>query len=116
MVTNEMREIAAIEWLIETIAHMRRRPSMYLDPIDPHQLETFLGGLRTGLQAFGLVWNSMNHRQAVVEARGIEYSAAQWETHELRSRGLSACEIVDELLAIELEMWQAHRADLITAR
>jgi hypothetical protein len=42
----------------------------------------------------------------VVERRGLDFRAAAWETDELQRRGLDSEAVVDELLAIEIEMWQ----------
>lgn len=103
--------IAAIDSLLETIQHFRARPEMYLDSVEPRAFVNFLNGMHTGLQAIGLRW-SVDHRFAAVERRGLECSSTKWETEALEGRGLSPAQVVDELLAIEYEMWQAHRAEL----
>ncbi len=40
---------------------------------------------------------------------------ARWEDDQLASRGLGPEEIVDELLAIEIEMWKGMTPDEIEA-
>jgi hypothetical protein len=52
----------------------------------------------------GLEW-SPDHRRPARERRGLEIMAA-WETEQLAGRGLGPEAIVDELLAIEVEMWR----------
>ncbi len=104
-------ELIAIDCLLESIQHFRARPEMYLDRVEPQALVNFLNGMHTGLQAIGLRWN-VDHRIAAVERRGLESSSAKWETEALEGRGLSPAQVVDELLAIEYEMWQAHRVEL----
>ena len=44
-----------------------------------------------------------------VEWRGLRFRPAASEVEELQARGLSNEAIVDELLAIEIEMWQSIR-------
>ncbi len=80
---------------------------MYFDPISPVAVIYWLGGLRTGCWLFGLNW-SLEHRRKTLLRRGLEFGAA-WEDDQLVRRGLTPEEVVDELLAIEIEMWQSQR-------
>jgi hypothetical protein len=52
----------------------------------------------------GLEWSPEDRRPAL-ERRGLEW-LADWEVEQLASRGLGPEAIVDELLAIEVEMWR----------
>ena len=57
----------------------------------------------------GLDW-SLACRRPALQSRGLE-TLAKWETDQLRERGLSDEGIVDELLAIEIEMWSNAQAE-----
>jgi hypothetical protein len=61
-----------------------------------------------GFSFAGPEW-SLEHRRPAVERRGMEFRA-DWETRQLEVRGLTPEAVVDELLAIEIEMWQSMRA------
>lgn len=102
--------VEAIDRLIDILSFARERPRMYFDPIEPQEVERWVSGLRTGVSIFGLNW-SPDHRKPPLEARGLELMA-KWETDDLKQRDLSSQEVVDELLAIEIEMWQSHRASI----
>jgi hypothetical protein len=67
-------------------------------------VELWLAGLRVGASLADLDW-SPEQRLPLLQARGLELQAT-WETAQLRERGLSEAAIVDELLAIEIEMWK----------
>ena len=63
-----------------------------------------LSGLQTGCGLAGPEWSSED-RQPALAKRGLE-SLSIWETGQLAARGLDPEAIVDELLAIEIEMWR----------
>jgi hypothetical protein len=105
---NNADKIAAIDKYIEILTHARERPEMWFQPIGAIAVEHFLFGLRFGIREWGGVFWSTQDRKAALDSRGLEEKAA-FETHDLEQRGLSPTEIVDELLAIEIENWQAHR-------
>nr|WP_165232835.1 hypothetical protein [Aquisphaera insulae] len=77
---------------------------MYFQPVEPRAVEHWLSGLRTGCSLAGLEWSPFD-RSPALERRGLELRAA-WETEQLVARGLGPEEIVDELLAIEIEAWR----------
>jgi hypothetical protein len=104
-------EAGAIDLLIEILSRARLRPEMYFNPIGPASFELWLNGLNTGVSIFGLAWKS-DHRKAALAARGLELKAIG-EADDLRQRGLSPSEVVDELLSIEIEMWQSHRSSIV---
>jgi hypothetical protein len=99
-ITHEM----AITRLVECLESARLRPRMYLDPVSPKVCIDWLAGLRGGCSLFDLHW-SIESRWRVLEARGLELGA-RWEDDQLARRGLDPEAIVDELLAIEIEMWK----------
>jgi hypothetical protein len=87
---------------------------MYFHSVQPQDCINFLSGLRLGLWiSFGLEWPTES-RWRVLENRGLEPSA-RWEDDQLAGRGLGPEEIVDELLAIEIEMWKGMTPDEIAA-
>ena len=90
--------------LVATLESARARKPMYFSPVEPRAAESWLNGLRTGCSLAGLEWSSAHRRPALVR-RGLEETAA-WETAHLADPGLGPEAIVDELLAIEVEMWR----------
>jgi hypothetical protein len=101
-------QITAIDKYIEIITNARERPEMYFQPIDPIIVEHSLHFLRAGIRVWGGVIWSTEHREPALHRRGLELTAME-ESPFLERRGLSPEEVVDELLAIEIENWQAHR-------
>ena len=108
---NNADKIAAIDKYIEILTHARERPEMHFQPIDPVIVDHYLNALRTGIRVWGGVFWSPDHREPALHRRGLELTAMS-EVPFFEQRGLSRAEIVDELLAIEIENWQAHRDGL----
>lgn len=77
---------------------------MYFTSIDPRSVINWLSGLRTGCTLAGLEWAPGDRRPAL-ERRGLQLTAA-WEVDQLAANGLDPDAIADELLAIEVEMWE----------
>lgn len=98
-----------LDRLIRVLESARKRKNMYFDPVSPVAAIHWLNGLRTGVSFYGLDW-SFVHRQRAVERLGLEYCAAAWEDGQLVRRGLTSEAVVDQLLAIEIEMWQSQRS------
>jgi hypothetical protein len=101
---------AALERLITVPESARQRKAMYFQPVAPVAVIHWLNGLRVGFAFAGLEW-SQEYRRLAVERRGLKFRAAAWETQELQERGLCPEAVADELLAIEIEMWQSLRGD-----
>jgi len=99
----------ALARLIAILRSARARKSKYYSPVEPKVVEDWLSGLRTGCSLAGLDW-SPEDRLPSLKRRGLKLSAA-WEAEQLADRGLGLEAIVDELLAIEIEMWQ-HAGNL----
>ena len=97
-------QAAALDRLIAILKSARFRKPMYFAPVESLLVEHWLHGLRTGCSLVGLEWSPEDRRPAL-ERRGLELSA-NWELEQLAARGLGSEAIVDELLAIEVEMWQ----------
>jgi hypothetical protein len=94
----------ALSRLISILESARERKSMYFSQVEPNRVEGWLFGLRTGCSLVGLEW-SPEHRRPALERRGLVLMASM-ETEQLAARGLGPEAIVDELLAIEIEMWK----------
>lgn len=94
----------AISQLIAVLQSARLRTKMYFQPVEPKAVENWISGLRAGCSIFGLDWSPEDRRPALTK-RTLELLTT-WETERLARRGLGPEEIVDELLAIEIEMWQ----------
>jgi hypothetical protein len=77
---------------------------MFFTSIEPRSVIDWLSGLRTGCAIAGLEGLPENRRPAL-ERRGLELTAA-WEDDQLAARGISPEAIADELLVIEVEMWE----------
>jgi hypothetical protein len=104
----------AIARLVKILESARLRPRMWLDPVSPKTCIDWMSGLRAGFAIYGMDdWPSQS-RWRVLEARGLEFEA-RWEDDQLASRGLGPEEIVDELLAIEIEMWKGMTLEEIKA-
>ncbi len=96
--------MTAILRLIAILESAHERKQMYFNPVEPKMAEHWLSGLQRGCSLAGLDW-SPEHRLPALERRGLEPSSF-WETKQLEQRGLGPEEIVNELLAIEIEMWR----------
>lgn len=100
--------LAAYDRILEILTSARGRKQMYFLPMVPSSAIHWIHGLRTGFSFVGLEW-SPEYRRRAVERRGLSFRAAAHEASELQERGLSDEAIIDELLAIEIEMWQSQR-------
>lgn len=94
----------ALARLIAILESARARKRMYFDPVEPRTVIHWLHGLQTGASLAGLEWDP-EHRRPALERRGLELTA-KCEDEQLEARGLGPEAIVDELLAIEIEMWR----------
>jgi hypothetical protein len=94
----------ALARLIEILESARGRKAGYFQSIEPRTVIDWLNGLRTGVSIAGLEW-SFEDRMRVLMKRGLEIEV-RWEDEQLARRDLGPEEIVDELLAIEIEMWK----------
>jgi len=98
------KSASAVQRLIAILESARVRKPMYFQPVNPKVVEDWLSGLRTGCSIAGLEW-SPEDRRGALERRGLELMAC-WETAQLAAHGHGPEVIVDELLAIEIEMWR----------
>lgn len=111
---HDRMTVMAAEWLLPILYHARLRPEMYFQPIGPMAVLHWAHGLYTGLSLWG-VRENWEHRNAAVERRGLEARTSSWNDDDLEKRGLTPAEVADELLMIEIERWEAHRAEILSA-
>jgi hypothetical protein len=83
---------------------------MYFTPVDEKTVRDTLAGFRLGCAACGAevpldIW------QAVVTGRGWQVLSARFEG-QFYDRGLSESQVIDEMLAIEIEGWKRYAATL----
>jgi hypothetical protein len=110
-----MRNQSAIETIdavIATIYWAKQRPAMYFSPFTVGIVEHWLAGVRAGLANAGILWNPDFHRRPLA-LRGLELYASS-EAPRLAARGMNEHQIAEELLSIEMEMWQEHRNAIFT--
>ncbi|MHB1558572.1 MAG: hypothetical protein ACYC61_14035 [Isosphaeraceae bacterium] len=93
------------ERILEILRSARSRKSMYLGTVDVPSAETFLNGFLVGCFACGRDV-PLEIREQVTIARGWTWSAAR-PIDEMRERGLTEEQVVDELFAIEIAAWEA---------
>lgn len=97
-----------VDSIAQFLEMVKKRPFMYTGTDDPAAMVIFLGGFRAGCQLFGpkeMSIHSDNLYENVVVEHGWEWTSRHpW--HEMRERGLSSTEIIQEILGIELEVWK----------
>lgn len=94
-----------IERIIEILRSARGRKAMYLGTADVASAEDFLNGFQVGCFACGQDIPP-EIRERVTTERGWRWSA-MGPIVQMRERGLTEEEIIDELFAIEIEAWEA---------
>src|SRR5262249_49787664 len=99
-ITNKGKRIRA---LIEMLEQVRQRPAMYIYPLDGRSAENFISGVYATAYTLGLG----DRRKVWWEAQ----IARGWEMHatgpvpQMEERNMTAEQIVDEVLAIEIDAW-----------
>jgi len=91
--------------LIGCIESIRQRPEMYIGSLDVTAMVHFLSGWQTAIGMFIEADQGLFIREQVVKGHGWEWSARN-PSEEMVSRGLSSREVIEELLAIEVEVLQ----------
>ncbi|MEO7719592.1 MAG: hypothetical protein ABIY70_25595 [Capsulimonas sp.] len=98
--------------IFEMLEHIKKRPAMYLGRHDDvHGLDLFLNGFGGSFHAFG-ARHSYLHLYAAMRAHNYETSArVDYLYEQMRERGLSDAEIVQERMMLEIEAWGIHFAE-----
>jgi hypothetical protein len=102
-------EIAMVDHILDILRSARQRKPMYLQSVNIAAADNFLSGFKIGCFACGLEV-PVEIRERVTIERGWQWYAALPIT-EMRERGLSEEQIVDELFAIEIAAWEKCKGD-----
>ncbi len=102
------------ERILEILRSARSRKAMYLGTVDVPSAECFLNGFVVGCFACGRDLPLEIHEQVTI-ARGWTWSAAR-PIDEMRERGLTEEQVVDELFAIEIAAWEALHNGFLASR
>ena len=97
-----------IEGALQLLEGLSRRTSMYIQPVDIYNLESYLHGLRAGCSLGGLSL-SREVYAAAASARGWKQRATGIVWH-MQAKGLSAEAIIQELIAVEAEAFRRAAA------
>lgn len=96
--------MSTIDQLIEHLRSFQKRKSMYVGHATIEAVEAFLTGFRIGRHGMGLEID-IELQGAAQAARGWEQSAAG-PVPQMKSKGQSDIEIMDELIEIEIGVLQ----------
>ncbi len=91
--------------LIELLEHARKRPGMYIGKIDHICLNNYLNGIYEGFRLLGFA-PDLFYLNLITRERGWKDDTSFGAYPYMKEKGLSEAEIVDEELAIHIEMWR----------
>jgi hypothetical protein len=93
--------------LIAKLENVMRRPQIYIGKIESKSLEHYLQGFRDAAHLFAYMkyWEKyLRIVEKVAYDRG--WPGSLDFVKEIRTRGLSEKEIIEEMLAVEIESWK----------
>jgi hypothetical protein len=96
-----------INHLLKVLHSVRDRNSMYFRPVDVVAAENFLNGFITGVASCGLEV-PIEIRESTTLERGWKWYAAR-PVDDMRNRGLTEDQIIDEILTIEIAAWRVYK-------
>src|SRR5690242_6907797 len=99
-----MRNEDMVARVIEELEFFRKRPGIYVRPVDTSHVEAFLQGVDVALGACGI---ALDHR-SVWKARGWEDSPTTIG-QRMQSRGDDTAVIVNELIDLMVEALKRRR-------
>lgn len=100
---------AVIPQIIERLENVRGRKQMYFRPVDLEALLNFLAGFNVSVSLLGnLDWPDYQAHREAYRKRNWEYTAggARKAAEEMRKRGMTEENILDEVLLLEIEAWR----------
>lgn len=103
-----------IDLIIEHLEHAKLYPAMYFGSLDDTvSAQSYLFGIQqVSFLLLNLdMYSYSNNRGNIVNKRGYRYSP-RGVSIELKNEGLTDEEIVQELLQIEIEVWQLYLEEL----
>lgn len=107
---SNAEKIAVIDSLLEVLVSARQRSEMYFLPLEPRTVESFLYALKLALRLCHID-RSHKHEAETLKAHGLEMNALGF-VPQLKKRKLKLPQIIDELLAVEMDIWKAYQRDL----
>ena len=103
---NRQQRISPI---LETLEHMRKRPGMYFSSVS--QADMYLRGFRSAGKLCLNLPPDTRYRATITIERGWTWSSRDpWD--EMRKKGMDEAAIVDEMLIIEIAVWNRAYANL----
>jgi hypothetical protein len=100
--TSEVREI------IDLLEHVRLRPGMFMGSDDPETFIVFLSGLMAGCRIFSIkVGDSTSdefYEKTILERGWNLESSTYAPRQQMRDRGMTSTEILDELIQIQIDV------------
>jgi hypothetical protein len=90
------------EKLLQLLQRLQQSKEMFIFPLTLASLENYLSGFRGACAACGFEVNR-KLRQQVIERHGWKFSAAG-PASQMKEKGMSEEAIMDELIAIEMEL------------
>ena len=97
-----------MEDLIQQIEHFRSRIGMYIHSVDVANTQSFLAGFTMAVHVFGIRPDHNIHWN-VQESRGWKQSP-DGPVPQMRGKGMSDRQIIDELIDIEIEILRRSSA------
>ena len=97
-----------IEGALQLLEGLSRRTSMYIQPVDIYNLQSYLHGLEDGCSLGGLTITREVYA-AAASARGWKQGATGIVWH-MEAKGLSAEAIMQEMIAVEVEAFRRAAA------
>ncbi len=93
-----------VQRVVEWLQHVRARPRMYIDTMDGEMLSLMLLNYAHAFRIQGL---DIRPGRDVGAERGWNTENTCGIVHQMRRKGLSEAEVIDEVLAVEIGYWQA---------
>ena len=93
--------------IVELLEAARKRPPMYIGGYDVDAAGHFCQGIEAACWAFDEKGH-MPLRLQVLQERGWNTNTARHFSHQMKQRGLTQQEMVEELFVIEIEVWKRY--------
>jgi hypothetical protein len=101
---------AAVDWMIERLSQVRKRTNMYISELAPEIMRNWFNGFANAMSFLGI--NDHDCREEVLNRRGVRVTSTILLEAQFSNRGWSPEKIVDEMLAIEIDVRQAQRKSM----
>ena len=110
MAADIARQIQSLLELLETV---RKHPAMYMGRARPGEAVAFLMGVAASTQTALGVSTQGEPRWQVWKDRGWDQGGARGPVAHMQQDGLTDDKIVDELIAMEIEVWKRAAANAL---